>query len=113
MVVWNNRKIKNLVEIRHDVEYVDKFGEPKNNGYMIRLLWKEIAFAIDEELTGQEVSDKYKYLLKKFKLNNLKAKTSGECAIKWPHYNVMKEYLFSEPSIYPIVLVETSDLNLI
>jgi hypothetical protein len=51
MIVWNNRKIKNSVEIRHDVKYVDKFMESKNNGYKIRLLWKEIAFAIHEEMT--------------------------------------------------------------
>jgi hypothetical protein len=51
MIAWNNINIKNLFEIGHDVNYVDKFRESKNNGRKIRVLWKIIASEIDAKLS--------------------------------------------------------------
>ncbi|KAI5154197.1 hypothetical protein ENBRE01_3324 [Enteropsectra breve] len=105
---WSNKNLKKLVSLRCSADWEDRFCGQKGKARQIGELWEAIAAEIDLETTGVDARTQYNYLLNQFKKHDLKAKKSGEGAVKWRFYKLFKDNFIKNPVISPVALIDTS-----
>lgn len=108
---WSNENIFKLISLRHDPLTEEKFESNRKHAHKIRHLWMDVAKGIDESLTCEAVKNKYNYLLREFRQHHMKAKASGEGAIRWQFYATLKGHLLSDPSVQPQDYIESQSLS--
>lgn len=109
---WSHEKILQLINLRHDVDIEMQFDKHKSHAHKIKILWDEIGHKVDGELTGPAAKNKYNYLVQEYRRHHLKSKISGEGAVKWQYYAILKDFLSKNPSIKPTNVVDSQTIAL-
>jgi hypothetical protein len=115
-IEWSKDEVSELIRIRHDVQWNEKFNAKKGKARQLSLLWDELAVFLSAEKTGLEARSAYNYLVLQFKKYNIIAKRTGEGAVKWPYYKILKETIINNPVVSPVCIIdngiiEQSDAN--
>lgn len=90
---------------------VEQFENSKGHAHKIKALWNEIATKIGEGLKGEVVRTKYNYLVKEFRHHHTRARASGEGAVKWQFYTLLKSHLLRDPSVVPPFAIESQSFG--
>ena len=56
--------------------------------------------------------NKYNHLIQEYRRHHLKSKVSGESAVKWQYYTILKDFLSKDPSIKPTNVVDSQTISL-
>ena len=105
---WSFRETEALVTLRHDPHCQDAFDASKGRARQISALWDSLAAKIDPLISGSAARNQYNYLVSQFKKHSAKAKVSGEGAVTWRYYNLLKEHLQNHPAISPVALLDSA-----
>jgi hypothetical protein len=109
--VWNMASVQTLIELRHDPDMDALFRKNRSNARKIKELWQSIAVDLggrfEVSITGQRTKEEYNYLLKEFCRHSLKARESGEGAVRWQVYNLLKTTFTKDPSVSPAATLDT------
>lgn len=101
------KKILKLINVRHDADMDILFDKHKAHAHKINKFWIEIGQKVDATLSCEAVKTKYNYLVQEYRKHHSRAKISGEGAIKWQYYAILREYLSKDPSINPTTVVDS------
>lgn len=104
---WTKQATKLLIENRADLD--KEFNGNKKNFK----IWEKISEKLKENgiaMTGPNCNTKFRNLMATFKDNLHRANKSGESAINWEYYDVMKQYFGKKDSVAPKqnTLIESS-----
>lgn len=105
--IWTKQATKLLIENRADLEN-ELNGNKKNFK-----IWEKISDQLKESgiaITGPNCNTKFRNLMATFKDNLHRANKSGESAINWEYYGIMKQYFGKKDSVAPKknTLIESS-----
>uniref|UniRef100_A0A2S2NDE6 Trihelix transcription factor GT-1 n=1 Tax=Schizaphis graminum TaxID=13262 RepID=A0A2S2NDE6_SCHGA len=95
---WTAKAIKLLIANRGDLEY--EFNSNKKN----HKIWEKISNILKENgitMSGQNCNTKFRNLMATFRDNVQRANKSGEGAINWEYYVLMKQYFGKKDSVTP------------
>lgn len=96
--IWTTKAIKLLIENRGALEH--EFNNNKKN----HKIWEKISNILKENdivVSGPNCNTKFRNLMATFKDNVQRAKKSGEGAINWEYYLLMKQYFGKKDSVTP------------
>jgi len=96
--IWTTKAIKLLIENRGDLEH--EFNSNKKN----HKIWEKISNILKQNgvtVSGQNCNTKFRNLMATFRDNVQRANKSGEGAINWEYYILMKKYFGKKDSVIP------------
>lgn len=108
--IWTKSAIKLLIQNRGELE--QEFNGNKKN----HKIWEKISSLLKESgiiVTGPNCNIKFRNLMATFKDNVQRANKSGESAINWEYYGLMKNYFGKKDSVVPMknTLIQSSLSN--
>jgi len=96
--IWTAKAIKLLIANRGDLEH--EFNSNKKN----HKIWEKISNNLKENgitMSGPNCNTKFRNLMATFRDNVQRANRSGEGAINWEYYVLMKQYFGKKDSVTP------------
>lgn len=105
----SDQRTEILIKLRCSPEWKKKFEAVKGKAKQLRTCWDKLGLEIGKDVSGKEAQNEYNYLIGQFKKHSKIAKRSGEGAIRWKWYSILKPLIGNDHNIKPLNLLDTAN----